>query len=80
MREFEKTHLINTGIPPMPERASKSREHRNFAAKLFRQSRWSDYASISDELAKAAALHKARAYSEEIAHGEPVRSLTRTPL
>jgi hypothetical protein len=63
----------------MAKRPSRSKEHRNSAAKLLRQSRWSDYASIRDSLSTTAAAHKVLAHDEEIARGEPQRSRKRAP-
>jgi hypothetical protein len=54
----------------MAKRPSRLKEHRDSAAKLLKQSRRSDYASIRGSLSKTAAAHKALAHEEEIERGE----------
>ena len=61
----------------MAKRPSRSKEHRNSAARLLKQSRRSDYAPIRDLLTTTAAAHKGLAHDEEIARGEPQRSRKR---
>jgi hypothetical protein len=63
----------------MAKRPSRSKEHRDSSAKLLKQSRRPDYASIRGSLSKTAAAHKMLAHEEEIAQGEPQRSRKRAP-